>query len=354
MKYEKVILDFVTKAVGQKYIEIPSLGTQCVALTAYYTDTCFDLPKTYSISGAKNYWHWFRSIPALEENFIQVAPKDLEFGDIVIWDWGVSNDKDPRYWGHCAVFLSTKRKEGEEAFEVLQQDGSVDVNRDGAADGVAHTIIWQSMLGVLGGLRPKVVLEEQSKAQKKIREAVLAAKTEKKVSKPVQKQSRPPEPEIRVEKEPLFPNTTQYLASDEGKKDKQKTIDILFANLIETTAEYSAGKRTDKQQRIVKVILGIPLIHQMLTRLIMDVDNHLSLVTFGSDEVLILEVLVVGAFAWVFAYVQAFLFERYVRGKENPSVLLSKFCKLFSSAAQDARKSKKKVAELELKLVQKD
>lgn len=164
MNHKDIVDGYLEEVEGDSIVEVPALGAQCVALVADYNEECFDHVKTYSVKGAKNYWYYYDSVPSLQKDFIKVAPYDLQYGDIVVWDWGVNDSDNILYWGHVAIYLRPVPEAGEYAFEVMQQNGGTDKDGDGSADGVAHKNVFSSFRNVLGGLRPRLMIESSQEA----------------------------------------------------------------------------------------------------------------------------------------------------------------------------------------------
>ena len=154
---DKWLARYITEN-NDKFIDYDGVfGSQCVDLVIDYWDKRWSIPKNYSIGGAANFWLLFEKIPTLYNNFVKVAIKDLLPGDVVIW-----GTKKCMPYGHCAVYT----KVTERGLLVFQQDGSIDKNGDGLADGTAHLAVWPASANMLGGLRHKSQIKQPSPAPK--------------------------------------------------------------------------------------------------------------------------------------------------------------------------------------------
>lgn len=138
-----------TKKVEGKFIDEDGwYGSQCVDLWLNYNKYLYGSNwRNHSGWGnAKDYWKNAGSSWQRIKNQVGNASQLPKPGDVMVWGATGSNP-----YGHIAIVLSATSK----TFVVLQQDGFIDRDSDGNADGVAHrkTRYWTS--SIIGWLRPE-------------------------------------------------------------------------------------------------------------------------------------------------------------------------------------------------------
>lgn len=298
------IADYIRENNG-KYIDFDGVyGSQCVDYVVDFIDKVFATPKNYSVGSAKNFWYYFEQIATLRNNFVKVAPADMRLGDIVIFDW-----KNPSYpHGHCAVFVKNL---ADNAFQVAQEDGAIDKNNDGLADGVAHFFNWKRDF-VLGALRHKSVQSaiEAADAVHKAQQAQTLRK-EQKASQ-------------RMSIEPKAGN--KQLISD---AQINKTT-IKGANILSTQLErYKIFD--DAKQMSTSSVIGT-LGHQAWDKLIMDFEKNAQwLERFHTSADALFELLLLPAAIVAVFLLEKALYRKLIKNNPEPNIFIEYMFSLWSS-----------------------
>lgn len=137
--------------VEGQFIDIDKYyGSQCVDVTMHYVQYLFNKPwaEIMGRGDAKDMWRtfnlaYFDKIPNEKGNPNQVP----QAGDIVVWDATNTN-----IYGHIAVCIAADANK----LVLMEQDGFIDRDNNGNADGVTYrkTRYWSS--NILGWFRPKL------------------------------------------------------------------------------------------------------------------------------------------------------------------------------------------------------
>jgi len=140
---------FVARWNGKKIDEDGYYGTQCWDVAARYAREEYGCPSFPTGSGGAEGVYRIFSTP-IGNYFDKIAntpdPNQIPIkGDIVVW----TNKVSPP-WGHIAVVISATPQ----GMVVFEQNGGIDPNGDGIADGVSYTIN-RGYTNVAGWLRPK-------------------------------------------------------------------------------------------------------------------------------------------------------------------------------------------------------
>lgn len=148
---------FFNRWNGKKIDEDGYYGTQCWDLAAAYAREEYGCPSLPTGSGgAEGVYRLFQN--PIGQYFDRIAnspdPNNIpQKGDLVVW----TNKTSPP-WGHIALVMSANST----SMTVFEQNGGIDYNKDGIADGTAYTIN-RGYANVAGWLRPKAQGETMSK-----------------------------------------------------------------------------------------------------------------------------------------------------------------------------------------------
>ena len=142
----------IKQYVGRKVDIDGKFGTQCVDLAQTFWRNCLrhlvSSPDAWLLTGngtAVGYWLVFRG--AWTKYFTKIPRtkgKPFKPGDLVIWSQGISPT------GHVAIFV---KYDSAGKMVVLEQDGSIDVDAQGRAQGRARIKTWPNQNHVIGSLR---------------------------------------------------------------------------------------------------------------------------------------------------------------------------------------------------------
>ena len=155
--------EWLAQADGKKMNLDGAYGQQCVDVFLDYaqylfgsiwrTTTGWGNAKDLFANSNPSYWQKIANSP--DPNHIPQA------GDVVVW-----NAKGTNPYGHIAVVISANSSN----ITVLQQDGFIDYNNDGNADGVGHRKV-QTWSAVIGWLRPIIKVTTGDKPMNRDEEA---------------------------------------------------------------------------------------------------------------------------------------------------------------------------------------
>lgn len=152
--------DWIPQVEG-KYIDEDGVwGSQCADVVIHYVKWLWpNQPSrdTLGLGNAKDLWG--NSSPAHFEKIPNSAdPNQVpRAGDVMIWDATGSNP-----FGHIAIVLSATPQ----SIVLMEQDGFIDKDSNGDADGVAYrkTRAWTT--NIIGWLRPKVAGDTMNTAER--------------------------------------------------------------------------------------------------------------------------------------------------------------------------------------------